>query len=280
MTHEVWDRLQEARDALGSRLGGPVGAAVVLGSGLSSVLGEEGQELSLPYEAVPHLPRPGVQGHGGVLACLKRGNLRVLVFSGRVHAYEGRSGDELAFAVRLSRLLGASRVLLTNAAGGIAPQLEPGTLMVIRDHLNLMGQNPLRGDNEERLGPRFPDMSAVYDPEGQTLMQGVARDLWGQELPTGVYAACPGPAYETPAEVRMLGLLGADAVGMSTVPEAIAARHAGLKVMGLSLISNRAAGLGTGLLDHSEVTRTADAAKGRLQAFLNALLPRLQGGGI
>lgn len=232
---------------------------LVLGSGLGSAdLGPERVRVS--YADVPGFPKPRVPGHPGVLSLVGR----TAVLRGRVHYYEGHSLAEVVEPIlRLARL-GARRLILTNAAGGIAPGLAPGDLMGIRDHLNLMGANPLRG------GPHFTDLTRVYDPELLKRAARAARSL-GFRLKTGVYAAVQGPSYETPAEVRMLRRLGADAVGMSTVPEAIAGAHAGMAVLALSLITNRAAGAGRPV-SHAEVLERARRSGARTAELLRALL--------
>jgi purine-nucleoside phosphorylase len=202
------------------------------------------------------------------------GGVPVAVLQGRYHYYEGHDIRDVVFPVRVLGRLGIECLLLTNAAGGISPRLAPGDLMVIRDHINLMGVHPLRGENDERLGPRFPDMSSVYDrPAGETI--GAA--LRSLKLPDhrGVYAALSGPSYETPAEIRMLSILGADAVGMSTVPEAIAARHMGMRVAGISCITNLAAGISAAPLSHAEVTETAERVKKTFIALLETIVPGL-----
>lgn len=234
-------------------------SAVVLGSGLGHAdLGHESARI--PYAKIPGFPRPRVPGHPGALSLVGR----CAVLRGRVHYYEGHAMDEVLAPVRLLARLGVRTLILTNAAGGIAPGLKPGDLMGIVDHLNLMGRNPLRG------GPTFTDLSAVYDVELLRRAAAVARRL-GFALKKGVYAAVPGPTYETPAEVRMLRRLGADAVGMSTVPEAIAGVQAGMRVLGISLITNKAATAGR-RVSHDDVLQRAREAGGRAAALLRGLL--------
>lgn len=233
--------------------------AVVLGSGLGHAdLGHE--TARIPYAKIPGFPRPRVPGHPGALSLIGR----AAVLRGRVHYYEGRPLEEVVEPVRALARLGARTLILTNAAGGIAPGLRPGDLMGIADHLNLLGANPLRG------APTFMDLTRVYDAELLRRAEAEARRL-GFRLKRGVYAAVPGPTYETPAEVRMLRRLGADAVGMSTVPEAIAGAHAGMKVLALSLITNRAAGAGRPV-SHEEVLERARISGERSAALLRALL--------
>lgn len=239
---------------------------VVLGSGLGA-FGDELDELTkLAYAKLPHMPAPAVVGHAGNLCLGRVGVARVACLQGRVHAYEGYRPERVVFGVRLLAELGCRAVLLTNAAGGIAAELEPGDLMLIADHINLMGLNPLVGPNDDR-GPRFSDMTRAYD----SALADAARQAAQQasvELKQGVYAAMLGPSYETPAEIRMLKTLGADAVGMSTVPEVIALRHRGVRVGAVSCITNLAAGRSGALLDHAEVEQTARAARQRFTRFL------------
>ena len=237
--------------------------AIILGSGMGDLaLGRV--DLRISYGRIPGFPRPGVPGHAGVLSALDR----VLVLRGRSHFYEGRSMDEVVRPVRVLAGLGVRTLILTNAAGAVNRAFRPGDLMLIRDHLNLMGSHPLRG------GPRFVDLSAVYDPALSAVARGAARRLGGR-LREGVYAAMAGPAYETPAEIRMLRTLGADAVGMSTVPEAIAAREAGVRVLGLSLITNPGAGLSRRPVSHQEVLAASLRARGRMERLLSEILAGL-----
>ncbi len=236
-----------------------VDIAVVLGSGLG-FLADEVKGKILNYSEIEGFPRPTVEGHGGKMVFAEIGKNNVLLFQGRFHYYEGYSMKEVVIFPRISKLLGAKLYLVTNAAGGINPDFNPGDLMVIKDHLNLMGTNPLIGENQEVFGPRFPDMTDAYTPELRKLMFEIGDEL-GIELQSGVYAALTGPSYETPAEIKMLQTLGADAVGMSTVPEVIAARHAGLKVVGVSCITNLAAGVSENPLSHEEVLETTEKVK-------------------
>jgi purine-nucleoside phosphorylase len=249
-------------------------AAVVLGSGLGSYPDGLENTTSIDYGDLPGFPRPNVEGHQGRLVSAQFGDNRVLLLAGRVHAYEGHPLDAVVFAVRSCLLAGCRTVVLTNAAGGCGPGLEPGDLVLISDHLNLSGRNPLVGANDDRLGPRFPDLSDVYNSELRLLARR-AGDETGIALKEGVYAWFLGPSYETPAEVRMAVGLGADLVGMSTVPEAIAARHMGARVIGISLVTNLAAGISPIPLSHEEVQTTALAARERFASLLTALLPRL-----
>lgn len=249
---------------------------IVLGSGLGDFADKlDDTSAVLPYSDIPNMPTSAVIGHAGKLVLGYIGDFPVAVFAGRVHLYEGWSPKECTFGIRLMQMLGVKTVLLTNAAGGINTEFHPGDLMVITDHLNLTGQNPLTGQNEEEFGPRFPDMTKVYDSTLRTQIHSVAASLDIPMMRQGVYAALAGPNYETPAEIRMLRTLGADAVGMSTVLEAIAARHGGMGVAGISCITNLAAGMGEGLLYHNEVAETADRVKGDFIRLLTTAVPLL-----
>jgi purine-nucleoside phosphorylase len=251
-------------------------AGVILGSGLAGFGDRLVNKTVIPYGEIPEFPVSRVAGHPGRLVVGElegpKGRVAVAALQGRVHAYEGWSGDEVAFGARVLCALGVKSLVVTNAAGGIDPSLEPGDLARITDHLNLSGVSPLTGENDERLGPRFPDMTDAYHPCLAELLDLCAAKL-RIPLRRGVYAAMPGPSYETPAEVRMLRALGADLVGMSTVHEVIAARHMGVPVAGISLVANRAAGLAGQPLSHAEVQEVASRVGERLADLLAAYLP-------
>lgn len=252
-------------------------AGIILGSGLSGFTERLTRRVEIPYAEIPGFPVSRVAGHPGRLVIgelpADGGPIAVAAMSGRVHAYEGWTGADVAFGARVLCRLGIRALVVTNAAGGVAPSLEPGDLLRITDHLNLSGVNPLVGVNDERLGPRFPDLSEAYDARLGALLDDTARTL-GIALRSGVYACVLGPSYETPAEVRMLRALGADCVGMSTVPEVIAARHLGVPVCGISVVTNPAAGLSRKPLSHEEVARTAERVRDRLGTLVSAFLPR------
>lgn len=252
-------------------------AGIILGSGLSGFTDRLTSRVEIPYAEIPGFPVSRVAGHPGRLVIgelpADGGSIAVAAMSGRVHAYEGWTGADVAFGARVLCRLGIRALVVTNAAGGVAPSLEPGDLLRITDHLNLSGVNPLVGVNDERLGPRFPDLSEAYDARLGALLDDTARTL-GIALRSGVYACVLGPSYETPAEVRMLRALGADCVGMSTVPEVIAARHLGVPVCGISVVTNPAAGLSRKPLSHEEVARTAERVRDRLGTLVSAFLPR------
>ncbi len=248
--------------------------AVVLGSGLGGFATRLTEAVIVNGADVPSWPRSTVIGHAGRLVSGLVRERRVLALSGRTHYYEGHGIAAVAFPIRVLAALGVQTTILTNAAGGINPRFGPGTLMVIDDHLGLFVPNPLVGPNDERLGPRFPDMSQVYSPRLRAIAREAARAI-GQPLEHGVYAAVSGPSYETPADIRALRTLGADAVGMSTVPEAIVARHQGMDVLGLSCISNFAAGMRSAPLSAAEVLETTRAAEQGFTALLEAIIDRL-----
>jgi purine-nucleoside phosphorylase len=268
----TYDDVRAAADVIAERTGRPEhGLALVLGSGLAGYAAGLQDAVEVPYTEIPGFPVPAVAGHGGSLFSARPGRVPVLCYSGRVHTYEGWSMEEVVFGVRTAVAAGCRTVVLTNAAGGAGDGFEPGDLVLIRDHLNLAARNPLVGPNDERLGPRFPDMSDTYPAELREAAREIAANA-GVELKEGVYAWFLGPTFETPAEVQMARRLGADLVGMSTVPEAIAARHMGARVLGISLVTNLAAGISPVPLSHEEVQETADAARERFTAVLDGLL--------
>jgi purine-nucleoside phosphorylase len=250
----------------------------VLGSGLGAFADDIEDAEAIPYADVPGFARPTVEGHSGRLVLGRVGGVGVAVMQGRFHYYEGYALEEVTFPVRVLALLGVRSLVLTNAAGGLNNSLKQGSLMLISDHLNLIGANPLRGPNDARFGARFPDMTEVYDRAYQETAIAEAHVL-GVELRRGVYAALSGPTYETPAEIRMLRALGADAVGMSTVPEAIVARHAGLKILGISCITNLAAGVSERPIEHAEVIETGERVREMFSALLRAIIPKLPAAG-
>ncbi len=268
------DHMERFREAAQSirELGSPK-VAVVLGSGLSRILPLEGERVK-KFTEIPGFPRPTVEGHAGEVAVGTLGGKEVLVQRGRIHFYEGYDLAEVVFPVRVYALVGVRILILTNAAGGIRFGFFPGDLVLISDHINFLGANPLRGPNIAELGPRFPDMSAAYDPELRKLAREVGAEL-GIPLKEGVYLAALGPSYETPAEIRAFRAWGADLVGMSTVPEVIAARHAGMRVLGISVVTNFAAGVAPQPLSHEEVLEVTQAKAAELGRLLSALIPRL-----
>lgn len=270
----LYERVEHAARTIRARFDEDVRTGVVLGSGLGAFADELEDSLVVPYEEIPGFARPTVEGHEGRLVLGRVGGSAVAVLQGRFHFYEGYSRDEVTFPMRVFGVMGVRSVVLTNAAGGINIGFDQGSLMIISDHLNLMGTNPLLGPNDERFGARFPDMSEVYSREYQEIAVEEARAL-GLELRRGVYAAMSGPSYETPAEVRMLRTLGADAVGMSTVPEAIVARQMGMRVLGISCITNMAAGVVDQPINHEEVMETGAQVRDTIRNLLRGIIPRL-----
>ena len=249
--------------------------ALVLGSGLGAFADEFVQATRIPYSKIPHYPRSTAIGHAGQLVIGTVEGVEVAGMQGRVHLYEGYSAKELAFPIRVFARMGVKAIILTNAAGGVKREFIEGRLVVISDHINLLGVNPLAGPNEDKFGCRFPDMTAAYDKRFRELTLAEGR-LLGINLGEGVYAAVAGPSYETPAEVRYLRSIGADLVGMSTVPEVIAARHSGLRVLGISCVTNAAAGVLDQPLDHKDVLETAERMKGQFTGLLRAVIPDLE----
>jgi purine-nucleoside phosphorylase len=249
--------------------------AIILGSGMGSIADKLRSEVKILYSEIPNFPTSSVKGHSGNLLIGKLADKNVLIMQGRIHYYEGYSFKKVTFPIRVMQLLGIKTIFLTNAAGGINPDFKPGDIMLIKDHLNLAGisgHNPLRGENDERFGTRFPDMSNAYDKKLRRLAAIVSKEI-KINLKEGVYAYVSGPNFETPAEVRFLNIIGADTVGMSTVPEVIAARHAGMKVLAISGISNSLTGIKK--TTYSEVLRAGKTISPKIGKLLEALLKNL-----
>jgi purine-nucleoside phosphorylase len=276
-TASLFERVQGAARAVADHLGGEgVEVAVVLGSGLASVADRLAGVHAAPYASLPGFPETTVAGHPGRLVVGTLAGRKVMLLCGRVHGYEGYPASEVGFGVRVAAALGVRTLIATNAAGGVDPTLPPGEIVAISDQINLTSQSPLTGPNDERLGPRFLDMTDAYAPALRAIAAAASPQALGKPLREAIYAGLAGPAYETPAEVRLLRTLGAGLVGMSTVLEVIAARHAGLEVLGLSLVANHAAGVTGEPLRHEDVTRAAAAganAMGRLVSAVIAGLP-------
>jgi purine-nucleoside phosphorylase len=268
------DRIEQTAAHIRARCGAAPETAVVLGSGLGDFAERLAGAYVTPYADVPNWPASAVIGHSGKLVIGNIGSRRVAALAGRAHFYEGHDLATVVFAVRVMGRLGVRQLILTNAAGGINTGFGQGALMIIDDHINLLGTNPLVGANDERLGARFPDMSEVYSSRLRRIADDAAAAA-GVPVQHGVYVATHGPSYETPAEIRFFRTIGADAVGMSTVPEAIAARHMGLEVLGISCITNMAAGVLPGPLNHDEVMDTARRVRGSFIALLEGILARL-----
>jgi purine-nucleoside phosphorylase len=248
--------------------------AVVLGSGLGDFANRVTNARTIPYGDIPHWPPSAVVGHAGKLVLGQLCGKQIAVLAGRAHYYEGHDLLRATFSIRVMGLIGVKTILLTNAAGGINTSFESGALMVIDDHINLFGTNPLIGPNDERFGPRFPDMTDAYSKRLRALADKVAAER-GLEVAHGIYAALHGPSYETPAEIRYLRTIGADAVGMSTAPETIVARHMGIEVLAISCITNMAAGVLDTPLNHSEVMETAARVRDQFIALLEGTIQGL-----
>jgi purine-nucleoside phosphorylase len=249
--------------------------AVVLGSGLGGFADDLQDSTSIAYSAIPHFPRSTAIGHAGKLVIGKANGILIAAMQGRSHQYEGYSAEQVSFPVRVFARMGIKAVILTNAAGGINPAYGQGALVVLRDHINLQGTNPLSGPNDERFGPRFPDMTEAYSKRIREITREEAKRL-NIEIHEGIYVALAGPSYETPAEIQYLKTIGADLVGMSTVPEVIVARHMGLQVLAISCVTNMAAGLSGQAINHEEVLETGARVRGIFLALLGAVIPRIE----
>jgi purine-nucleoside phosphorylase len=270
-----YENILEAVEAIKHRSGGfQPELGVILGSGLGPIANRIDSPISIPYTDIPHFHGTSVEGHAGKMALGTFHGVPTVFLQGRFHVYEGYDMSEVVFPTRVICALGINTLLLTNASGGVNTRFRPGDIMVIEDHINLMGDNPLKGPNLTQLGPRFPDMSEAYSKDCIQVLEDTASEL-SIELKRGVYTGVLGPTYETPAEVRMLRALGGDAVGMSTVPEAIAANHLGVRVAGLACITNLAAGLSPRKLTHQEVVENINLSVGQLDRLLETAVPRL-----
>jgi purine-nucleoside phosphorylase len=248
--------------------------AVVLGSGLGAFADDLTTSTRLPYDKISGFPKPTVEGHLGQFVIGKAGEIPVVAMQGRVHSYEGYSVKEVVYPMRVLRQMGIQAAILTNAAGAVNLSFQQGALVVIRDHLSLNGINPLIGPNEDRFGPRFPDMSQAYCPKYRQIAIEEGKKL-GVDVREGVYAGLSGPSFETPAEIRYLRTMGADMVGMSTVPEVIVARHMSIRVLGISCVTNMAAGILDQPLSHAEVMETGERVKAQFVALLRSVIPRI-----
>ncbi|MEO6589979.1 MAG: purine-nucleoside phosphorylase [Pyrinomonadaceae bacterium] len=287
-----YEQTQEAADFIRSKYDKQIKVALVLGSGLGAFGEEVENAVKIPYEEIPHFARSTVEGHAGQLVLGEVAGVPVAVQQGRFHFYEGYEMSQVIFPVRVFGVLGIKNLILTNAAGSVDTDFKQGTLMLIRDHLNLMGVNPLRGENDKRFGARFPDMTEVYALDYQEIVLAEAKQMAQEKarreqeqtgkkqdvnpfLRRGVYCGLSGPSYETPSEIRMLRLLGTDAVGMSTVPEAITARHQGMKVIGISCITNMAAGISDDVIHHEEVIETGAKVAATFKELLKRVITKL-----
>lgn len=267
--NDYYQHLEEAAATVLYRIQQRPRLAVVLGSGLGMLADEVMDAVSIPYSEIPHFPVSTAPGHAGRLIAGTFHGVPVVMMSGRVHLYEGYSAGQVVFPIRLLRMVGVDSLIITNAAGGVNPRFATGALMIITDHINLTGHNPLVGPNDDRFGVRFPDVTEAYSLRLRELARRAADEI-GVSLEEGVYLGLLGPTYETPAEVRMVRLLGGDAVGMSTVLEVIAANHMGMQVLGISCITNMAAGMLPQKLNHEEVMETALRVSGQFAALLRA----------
>jgi purine-nucleoside phosphorylase len=272
LAHGLFERAEEAAAAIRERIEVQARVAIVLGSGLGSFAERIEQPVSIPYPEIPHFPRPTVEGHSGRLVVGTVAGTPVAVMQGRVHAYEGYEPEEVTFPVRVLGRLGITTLVVTNAAGGVRLDLRQGQLVLLSDHINLTGRNPVAGPNDERLGPRFFDMTNAYSRRLRLLAHSAA------ELAEGVYLGVSGPSFETPAEIRAFRSLGADLVGMSTVHEVLVARHMGIEVLGISCITNMAAGILDQPINHREVMEIGARVQAQLTFLLVTLLPALNGG--
>ncbi len=276
MIISTFDRAQFSARYIRDQIKNNVDVAVVLGSGLGAFAETLSEKVVIPYEEIPDFARSTVEGHSGrlVVGNLPSSAITVAVMQGRFHYYEGYSLEEVTLPIRTFGAMGLKKLILTNAAGGVNPDFKQGSLMLISDHINLMLISPLRGRHDQRLGARFPDMTEVYSRRYRQIAKQCAGEM-GIELEEGVYMSMQGPNYETPAEVRMLRILGADAVGMSTVPEAIVARQMGMEILGLSLITNAAAGVEDGPINHAEVMQMGERVSRQFSELLTAIIANL-----
>lgn len=270
----IYEKAQEAAEFIRAQFDEQILVALVLGSGLGAFAETIENATKIDYAEIPHFAHSTVEGHAGRLVLGKIGDVPIAVQQGRFHYYEGYSLEEVTFPIRVFGLLGIKNIILTNAAGSLNSDFYPGSLMLIKDHINLMGANPLRGKNDERFGARFPDMSEIYSADLQKIAAAEALAI-NMHLRRGVYCALTGPCYETPAEIRMLREMGADAVGMSTVPEAIIARHQGASVLAISCVSNMAAGIGEDCINHQEVMETGAQVAGVFQNLLHRIINKI-----
>jgi purine-nucleoside phosphorylase len=270
----LFGRAEQAAAALRARCAVLPEIAVVLGSGLGAFADAVRDAVAIDYDEIPHWPAARVVGHAGRLVVGTISGKRVVVLSGRAHLYEGYDLATVAFPTRVMGRLGVKRLILTNASGGVNTSFAAGSIMILDDHINLLGTSPLVGPNDDRLGPRFPDMSEVYSSDLRRITDDVARER-RIAVVHGVYGCLPGPSYETPAEIRFLRTIGVDAVGMSTVPEAIAARHMGIDVLGISCVANMAAGVLPQPLNHEDILETARRVQGTFVSLLEGVIERL-----
>ncbi|MFJ7847513.1 purine-nucleoside phosphorylase [Peribacillus sp. NPDC097224] len=270
----MFNSIETAAEFIKNKVDGTPDIGLILGSGLGVLADEIENPIIIPYHEIPEFPVSTVEGHAGQLVIGNLSGKQVVAMQGRFHFYEGYSMEKVTFPVRVMKLLGVETLIVTNAAGSVNESYAPGDLMIITDHINLMGTNPLIGANEDRFGPRFPDMSEAYNKELRAKAKTIASTL-GLDVKEGVYIGNSGPTYETPAEVRMARVLGGDAVGMSTVPEVIIARHCGMKVLGISCLTNMASGILDQPLSHVEVIETTEKVKSSFLEFVKSIVKDL-----
>lgn len=273
-TLTYFEQVQAAAEYIASKMKVKPTIGLVLGSGLGSLADQIEEKIVLPYDTIPFFPKSTVVGHAGNLVCGFLEGKPVVALQGRVHFYEGFSMQTVTFSIRVMQMLGVSQLIVTNAAGGVNTTFNPGTLMLINDHINFMGTSPLIGENIAEFGTRFPDMTYAYTPELRAIAKEVASDL-AIPIREGVYIGFSGPAYETPAEVKFARIMGGDAVGMSTVPEVIVASHAQMKVIGISCITNMAAGVTKESLDHSEVMEVANRVHEQFVQLVRGIIAKI-----
>lgn len=272
--NNIFDKIQESAEFINSKTTVKPKIGLILGSGLGVLADEIEEAVKIKYNEIPNFPVSTVEGHAGQLVVGSLQGKDVVAMQGRFHYYEGYTQQEITFPVRVMKALGVDTIIVTNAAGGANIDFKPGDLMVIKDHINLSGNNPLIGSNDNRLGPRFPDMSTAYKPNFVQLVKDCAKEL-DMEIQEGVYAFFSGPTYETPAEVKMARILGADAVGMSTAPEVIVASHSGMDVIGISCITNMAAGILDQPLNHEEVIETTQKVKAEFLSLVKTVVNKI-----
>ena len=271
---DLLKRIEESKNFIVSKYNGKIDVALVLGSGLGSIVNDIENKIIIAYKDIPHFPESTVKGHAGEMIIGDLMDKKVIAMNGRFHYYEGYSMELVTFPIRVFKALGINNLIVTNAAGGMNPNFEPGDLMIINDHINMMGDNPLRGNNFQELGPRFPDMSSAYNKELIKIANACAKNL-NINIQNGVYIPVSGPNYETPAELRMLRIIGGDAVGMSTVPEVIVANHMSMKVLGISCITDMALADNLEPLDHLKVVETANKAMKKFVTLVKEIIKEI-----
>jgi purine-nucleoside phosphorylase len=270
----MYNNLVETKDFLATKIKKVPKTAIILGSGLGVFVESMEDTVAIPYEEIPHFHKPSVEGHAGQLVFGSVNGVDIVAMQGRYHVYEGYDLTDVVHPIRSLGLLGIKNVIITNASGGLNTSYRPGDLVCIKDHINMTGKNPLIGPNDDRIGPRFPDMTNTYNNELRDIAKNAAKEL-KFDLKEGVYCGLLGPTYETPAEIQMVRSIGGDLVGMSTVPEAIAANHMGLNILGIACVTNMAAGISDEKLDHADVKEVAQLATEKFSSLLTKVVERL-----